>query len=633
MLPPQPTEHTSLLNQEMKNPHLVETLVEINPTTGRLIQAGTPFVDWVADPQGNGNTREWQTYQEKMAGVIPQLEVTFNIQGVPLVLTAQSYLTLRFKPLLPETPVALQSVTGTPLRTSFEIDRSGWPKLNSLVISNAQATLSNFGTESYYGFFNNYIRALRLPEEIRNNMGRQFNENISVSTFNALFEGNAAAAQDYATTEYVSVARDAHLYECTMTRTALRSVQWSEDNTFEVRIPLADILPVFQVPVLPLGQTNTSGIQLRLVLRSPKHLFFMSRCFKAPVLWNGYGINSLNMTGLRYGVVDTRRIGNPIDVPPLGNIPQAAAGQSDPNTLIGYDVRLIEALGRVSNVQAGAPAGGDAFSFFACDVQTEAFLNLKVLTNPLLNPLSEAYLQPFINEMNEFRAKFTDSFVYSQSLTLTAGVPRQFKFTPSQLFYNATHVGLFFYTRSTQWNAPNAAQQAAILTAIRTQFQGRPFNASFTEIAAGAGPIHGYYSLPSSVGISQFQIGLGSSATPLYEQPLDKVGMLAATEDCFKKYNPAEMYGLTVQSRKRLSQGDAFFLFDLTHSRDSGYFIDADNMISVQGTLTYTRGAAADNQPVLLRDTLDVEVVLVIFYQNTFTVLLDLDGSVLIQQT
>lgn len=667
-----PIQQTSMLNQEMKNPHLVETMVTIEPITGRKIQNGYSHTEWVSNI-GDGS-KEWKIYQEKMSGQIPRIELTFNIQGIPLILTAQSYLTLRITPKLIENQILLDSITGAALETDYEIDRSGWPKLNSQVIDKVQATISNMGTEAYYGFYLNYIRSLKLPTDLRENMSRQFNDNYCAPTVNTLITDREE--NNYQTLEYRSRAgKNDFLYACSLERTGLKTIQWTSDNTFEIKIPLAEILPVFQIPVLPIAQTNTSGIQLRMVIFSPKHLFYMSRSFKTNLIWNNFSSNHINYVGLRSGeapLAPSYEIGARDGVPYNGillhNSSITGVEYSGPSTLLGYDRRLIETIDPKTMITSVEN------DFFACDIETEAFLNLKVLSNPLLNPLAEAYIQPFINEMNEFRAKFENSALYNQTIVLHPNTPTIFRFTPNRLFYNATQIGLFFFSQTKRWNISDFTGFLANLQIAIS----KPINSLFTELDTLAGPIHGYYTLPPTVGITNFQIGLSSSATPLFDRPLDKVGMLSATEDCFKKYNPTEMYGKVVQNRKRLSEGDAFFLFDLTHTRDSGYFIDADNLITVGGTLTYNRLVERDftnivasslpsiNENVSLQppedetnepqtvsvsssvststnppnppslstaESLTVQVIMVVFYQETFTVLLDLEGAVLFQQT
>lgn len=612
-----------MLNQEMKNPHLVETMVTVEPTTGRKIQEAEDIDRWLAG-------MEFLVYSQKMSGLIPRIELNFNIQGIPLVLTAQSYLTLRMTPKFTTEITRLDSLAGSPLETEFEINRSGWPKINSQVIDKVQATISNMGTEAYYGFYLNYIRSLRLSGDLRENMSRQYNNNYCAPTVNTLIDQNAQ--NNYQTYEYRTRGENSYLFACSIERIGIRSIQWTKDNTFEVRIPLAEILPLFQIPVLPLAQTNTSGIQLRMTIFSPKHLFFMSRCFKTNLIWNNYSDNHLNYAGLRAG--EARMVvANALRVDDAGMyngiIFRGGRGVvSTPQTLIGFDKNLLESITPKTMITS------DTNSFFACDIETEAFLNLKVLSNPLLNPLAEAYIQPFINEMNEFRTKFETSAIFNQTLVLKPNIPTIFRFTPSRLFYNATQIGLFFFTQTKRWTA----EQEDFLPILQNSIETRPINSFFTELDPAAGPIHGYYTLPPTVGITDFQIGLSSSATPLFDRPLDKIGMLSATEDCFKKYNPSEMFGKVIQNRKRLSEGDAFFLFDLTHTRDSGYFIDADNLITVGGTLTYNRMIVDDRIGVMVDDfetaeELTVQVIMVVFYQETFTVLLDLEGAVLFQQT
>lgn len=265
-------------------------------------------------------------------------------------------------------------------------------------------------------------------------------------------------------------------------------------------------------------------------------------------------------------------------------------------------------------------------------------LVLHALTTLLLNPLAQRYIEPFIDESNQFVAKFADYYTYSQSLNIAN--PIRFSFSPSQLFYNTTHVALFFI----QDINPQPGNYDPNLTCLSPDLKVGNLNSLFS---------HGHFLTHNDFLIKDFQILLGSSCTPLFDRPLSLEDMMVATEEAMKKYNPLEMFGNEMINQNRLQEGNSFFLFDLTHARNSGFFIDADNMIRVEGRIEskeklvnihmadepnanvrrlpaiYTvapQGRAFPVNPFI------VHIILMLIFQNTFTVILDLDGAVLFQQ-
>ncbi|EES99429.1 Hypothetical protein GL50581_3342 [Giardia duodenalis ATCC 50581] len=281
-----------------------------------------------------------------------------------------------------------------------------------------------------------------------------------------------------------------------------------------------------------------------------------------------------------------------------------------------------------------------AIESFYVDFDVDCELVLHCLTTPLLNPLAQRYIEPFIDEQNQFVAHFTDYYTYSQTLNTNLLVNNRFSFTPSQLFYNTTHVALFFM-QDINPVLGNIFLPESLSQPLKVGMLGSLFN-------------HAHFVIRENVDIKQFNILLGSSCTPLFDQPLTMADMMVATEEAMKKYNPLEMYGDLLFLQNRLQEGDAFFFFDLTHARNSGFFIDADNMMRVEGVITYRepldQGTLAIRVPVAQPNTQPaiygqapqpravpsttplIHVILMLLYQNTFTVLLDLDGAVLFQQ-
>lgn len=309
---------------------------------------------------------------------------------------------------------------------------------------------------------------------------------------------------------------------------------------------------------------------------------------------------------------------------------------------------------RVTDIQTSVVGGGtlawlkavttNPFMYFSnlngfkVDFDVDCELVLHALTTPLLNPLAQRYIEPFIDESNQFVAKFADYYTYSQSLDIRNST--RFSFSPSQLFYNTTHVALFFI----QDINSNPGNYGPDFTCISPDLKVGNFVSLFS---------HGHFLTHNDFLIKDFQILLGSSCTPLFDRPLTLEDMMVATEEAMKKYNPLEMFGNEMINQNRLQEGNSFFLFDLTHARNSGFFIDADNMIRVEGRIEtkeklknlYNARApaqAVQNLPVVYTEAPAgrafpvnpsiVHIILMLIFQNTFTVILDLDGAVLFQQ-
>lgn len=591
-----PIQHTTLLNNAMKNPHLVETQIYVYPDTGKEIQRL---------PNG---VEEWRSVrQQKSKGEIPMIELNFNIQGVPLLLTTQSFMTIRFKLKGFRQPIDVESINGR-IPEDYNLDTAGWPKLNSQVINQAGTTLSNFQLQNYYPFFLNYIRHLQFTHDVDRNSRQSYNDNI-LETFSYLINNRILRStvprgrNDSLNSGGIRHPNESpYSFSCIIEQNEQdgRIFMNVPDWEFDIRIPISEIIPAFQVPVIPLAQTNTSSIQLRVLLNSPMHMFYLPGSVRP---------RGVSLEGA-LPLINFNNFNRIIDAD--GIRLQAVNAQGEyytfmPNrfTAIGLDKTLLQAFSIPSRFEFLDLLEGE--NPLDCWTGTvECFLNLKVLANPLLNPLLGEYIKPFINEMNEFKASFADSFYFGQLLNFR-GNPNEvlsFEFRPSQLFYNATHIGVFFAS-------PYKNQIQAEVDVSDNRFTTLQGYMS-----------HGYYTLPPEFVLHNFQVGLGSSCVPLYDRPLDYNDLIQSTIDCFKKYGANEMLGQIVQDESRFRTGDAFVLLDLTHTRGAGYFIDADNMITVRGSITHLRAA-----PSLL------QVNLLVFYQNSLTVLLELDGAVLVQQT
>lgn len=613
----EPFVQSTTLNEELKNPHLVETLIRVAPSTGKRIQ--------------NANTDQLLTVlQEKLTGQIPEYDVNFNVQGIPLVLSKQSHLELRLTPTFVQPLQIIRKWSNTPM--TFEYNRALWPKVNAACIAQASATFSNFSVESPIPALMPYLRYFQMHDDLRTNYSRAWNPSF-------IKEGDGGSFY-YANRYVTSTTTGAFtqpIHRSPYEVAALKD-EGNNDNyiwygqPLLIQIPLEDILPVFQVPVLPLRQTNTSNINIRLRLRSPRHMFFSAAYFNpssaAAFVDNGSNNVPSDIQNIK-AVVTPNLLATTI--PKDIDIENAVLG--------GGTLAWLKALTSYPFAQYGAIK-----SFFV-DFDVDCELVLHCLTTPLLNPLAQRYIEPFIDEQNQFVAHFTDYYTYSQTLNTNLLVNNRFSFTPSQLFYNTTHAALFFMQDiNPKLDVDKVSLPKTLSEPLPVGLLGSLFN-------------HAHFIIRENIDIKQFNILLGSSCTPLFDQPLTMADMMVATEEAMKKYNPLEMYGDLMFLQNRLQEGDAFFFFDLTHARNSGFFIDADNMMRVEGvisqrqplkqgpmkqssstTQTNTNSKAAfygvpPQQRKNIYDTKPlIHVILMLLYQNTFTVLLDLDGAVLFQQ-
>lgn len=605
----EPFIQSTTLNEELKNPHLVETLIRVVPSTGKRVESA--------------NLNELETVLEnKLIGQIPEFDVNFNVQGVPLILSKQSHLELRLTPVFKQPLQILEKWANLPL--TFEYNRALWPKVNAACVAQASATFSNFSVESPIPMLMPYLRYFQMSDDLRTNYSRAWNPSyISEGDGGNYYYGNRYVTSTITGAFTQPIHRSP--YEVTATQ-LLNTYHFWYGQPLLIQIPLEDILPVFQVPVIPLRQTNTSNINIRLRLRSPRHMFFSAAYFNPPTTASfvDYGANNVNSFIRGIEVLDNGNL--MLDNNTSQDIQTAVVGGG---TLAWLKALTNHPFARYGSIES-----------FMVDFNVDCELVLHCLTTPLLNPLAQRYIEPFIDEQNQFVAHFTDYYTYSQTLNTDLLVNNRFSFTPSQLFYNTTHVALFFMQ-----DVKDPNYEVELPKTLSQPLQVGDLTSLFN---------HAHFVIRENIDIKQFNVLLGSSCVPLFDHPLTMADMMVATEEAMKKYNPNEMYGDLLFLQSRFQEGDAFFLFDLTHARNSGFFIDADNMMRVEGVITQRvpLDQGTVQRPVVLpvqpapasiygqppparaRPTNEplIHIIMMLLYQNTFTVLLDLDGAVLFQQ-
>ena len=271
-------------------------------------------------------------------------------------------------------------------------------------------------------------------------------------------------------------------------------------------------------------------------------------------------------------------------------------------------------------------------------MDVDAFLNLKVLTDPVQNPLARMYMEPFLQKRDLFRARYLDYYIFQQDVRVSRTAGGTFHFKPAQLFYNLTHVALFFYNGQdsispkflTECNSPFSTNASEPCWGVQT---------SVGYQNARALALKGHYVL-DTWDVGDLQVGLGSSNTPLFSQPLNTAQLNDMTVDFFQKYGRENMVGDVILDPLRVGLGDAFYVIDFTHARGAGYFVDSDNMISITGTIrsalsnsAYTPSTPVepDVSPPTVTDA-TVSVIAVMFYTNNLEILLDQGGSVIVSQ-
>ena len=287
-----------VFNQELKNPHLVETAVFFPPLQGARIVEHTP---------GPGSTQVdalKQQFRDMSLGNIPTIDCTFRIQGVPLILTDQSYLVLNLLPWCPSG--ILLEFMGDSREMNFPPNmhfmKANWPKLASCCVKSAKATFSNFGVQSDWPFFFNYINALgQNVSTAKNNKMSHFFTYVERGTADGLMAGSVAYSaanqgvsyfgrdrnvgplrlfQDKTLLSPYKGIRTADPY--TMSFNIQRATTTSNvvvkmsSNTLQLHIPLREILPIFSVPVIPLLSTNAAQIELTITLYDPRYMFPLS---------------------------------------------------------------------------------------------------------------------------------------------------------------------------------------------------------------------------------------------------------------------------------------------------------------------------------------------------------------------
>lgn len=576
-----PSEFTPTLNQDLKNPHLVETAVFFEPVDGWLLSKGQKV------PTGDA---EKNTFKENLDNVmknaangnIPVITKLFRISGVPLVLTDQSYLVIQLDPIFIDSQFNYEVGETTSIPDYFRVLRANWPKLASACIKGAKCTFSNFGVTSDWPFFYNYINALGTPDDIMSNERTSYFGTYVENTVQKLVYNNSpsfyysylgkdpcasftAGSPSFADAPYVHSPFSLKFTPYASTYDAVRAkatftAGWSENNSVNLKIPLREILPVFNVPVLPLLSTNSANIELTITFYDPRYMFML------------------------YGALMSPDSASPISIPA-------------------------------------------AESLFACiDLDAYCFMNLKILTDPANNPLAKAYMEPFLVARNFFKARFTDYYIFQNDISIGPGQTKRFAFRPSQMFYNMTHVALFFYNGQLD---VEGVRTPDFIPSIITPLQKIYYLENARSLA-----VKGHYVLDEDFLVSNFQVGLGSSQTPLFSVPLQNVQLQQMTVDHFQKYGKNRMVGRVLQNRARMSQGDAFYVIDFTHARNSGFFVDADNMVSITGEITWKAPVHEGNTAgqFLSWKEKQISVICVVFYTNYFTVLLDQGGSVIISQ-
>ena len=575
-------EYVPVLNQELKNPHLVETAVFFQPVDGIALSTAVQ-----AENVGVARTSLEQLMVDAGRGLIPSISKKFTISGVPLVLTDQSYLIIRMVPVFYEPKTTIELGDNATINDYFNVFKANWARMASCCIHQVKSTLSNFGITNISPFFYNYINMLTMNDDIYGNerssyfttfCSKEFNETkkLGYVGVDPMARSSFGMEKDYSTTLEIhspfSIFFNALGFKNKVVANPGGNVQgskysmqieWSENNAIELKIPLKELLPIFNVPVLPLLSTNSANIDIDISFYDPRYLFPL------------------------YGAL----------IPPPSLDPSSA---QQPNNCC------------------------------VIDCNTYCYLNLKILSDPVNNPLAKAYMEPFLVTRNLFKARYLDYSVRQTNVVVGRGRETMFNIKINQMFYNMTHMALFFYNGQDPILEEVPPGRNVDENLIKTNMQCVSYLKNARAMAA-----RGFYVLDPQFQVKRLQVALGSSQTPLYSVPLDREQLQRETIDFFQKYGKDKMVGKVMENKMRLSQGDAFYVFDFTHARGNGFFVDADNMVHVSGAIEWVAPkltADPEYTSLMSNNNVSISIICVIFYTNYFQVLLNEGGSVTVPQ-
>ena len=568
------------MNQDLKNPHLVETAVFLTPVDGWQISSAV-----AANDVDGARPQLVELLKNAANGNIPTINKTFRVEGVPLLLTEQSYLMIRMVPKFYERFTDIKLGANTSINDYFNVFKANWARMASCCVHQVKTTLSGYGFTNVSPFFYNYINMLSTTDDVYENEKTSYFGTFCNKELNAtkavgyvgvdpMARSSFGMDKDYSTTLEIhspfSIFFKPIYYslEGIGSPNATIKVEWLPNNSIELKIPLKELLPVFGIPVIPLMTTNSANIEISVNFYDPRYLF---------PLFGGL-------------------------IPPPSLDVNVSQSDTLPNNCCVLD----------------------------CD--TFCYLNLKVLSDPVNNPLAKAYMEPFLVTRNMFKARYLDYNITQTNVALRRGEQTSFNIRVASMFYNATHMALFFYNGQDPQLSVFHPTRMVNEDMIQTGMQA----VSYLKNARGM-MVRGFYVLDPQFAVKDLQVGLGSSFTPLYSVPLDQDMLQRETVDYFQKYGKDRMVGKVMENRMRMSQGDAFYVFDFTHARGNGYFIDTDNAVTVTGKISWLN--STDVPPKTSYDVsmqeqneVTISVICLVFYTNYFEALLDQGGQVLSSQ-
>lgn len=562
------------MNQDLKNPHLVETAVFFQPTDGWELSSA------VSGDVAQARTQLTTLMKNAGQGAIPIINKLFRIEGVPLLLTEQSYLVIRMVPVFYEKKTTIELANNTTINDYFNVFKANWAKMASCCIHQVKTTLSGYGFTNVSPFFYNYVNMLTMNDDVYENektsyfntfCNKEFNptKGIGYVGVDPMARTTFGLEKDYSTTLEIHSPFSIFFRPVGYKKPSENNepfkldVEWLPNNSIELKIPLKELLPVFSVPVLPLMSTNSANIEININFYDPRYLF---------PLFGGL-------------------------IPPPSLDTRSALQPNECCVL---------------------------------DCNTYCYLNLKSLSDPVNNPLAKAYMEPFLVTRNMFKARFLDYGITQTNVRLLRGSQTDFNFKISSMYYNATHIALFFYNGQDPQINTTTIVRGVNEDLITTNMQA----VTYLKDARGM-MAKGFYVLDPQFVVSNVQVGLGSSYTPLYSHPLDQERLQRETVDFFQKYGKDKMVGKVLENKMRMGQGDAFYVFDLTHARGNGYFIDADNAVSINGKIGWLgqgESLSAEFTSLQSSNEVTISIICIVFYTNYFETLLDQGGQVLSSQ-
>lgn len=365
---------------------------------------------------------------------------------------------------------------------------------------------------------------------------------------------------------------------------------WNNSMTeliIDFRIPLTELLPVFKIGVIPMMMIGSPTIDLIVDFYHPRS-WFISRYFQTPQraeCWlNVSTVSFPDINPLASLLLEPRLIGDRFLVPYLDYFSIEHSYEVFPNSRTDFNFNILQFFRNVPFV---------SLSFL--DETTPAFSDPRLFNqhnSSLDNPLSINGLAKFPRAIETYGNNPQGVPLFQDMTALAAGAGE----VADEILGGAII-------------RPQARENRVFMGGWSAEYPVNDmvdYNWGLTPDDRRRG---GFYNIPPLINVTDVKILLGESAFPLTQLPIDTNSLYMYNRKHF------EMYGRNYNSSRvcplsRDKQGDASYFFDISHGPFSGFTIDSDSPLQINGTFT-----SIDN--AIRR----VRVILTIWYSNSFNVL------------